>query len=252
MQVRQGPRPRLRPIPETPKLGQTVTKQVRDAIMSGIYVPGQKLVVEDLATRLGVSTMPVREALVTLANEGILDVLPRRGFRVTRFSKQDVEDIFLVHSFIAGVLAERAVPLIDERVLERLRHIGRKVDQLAKADDTERTRSQIEFLNYSFHRTINYLVNAPRLHYFLEMASQYVPRHLYSTIPTWTELTVQEHPRIIDALARRDARRVRRLAEEHVLDAARKVVENLEAHGFFTEAAEIRPVAMEPEEDDED
>ncbi len=216
--------------------------------MSGIYTSGQKLVVDDLATRLGVSTMPVREALATLAHEGILEVLPRRGFRVTELAKQDVEDIFLVHSFIAGVLAERAVPLVDEGVIKRLRHIGRKVDQLGKGGDSESGRSQIEFLNYSFHRTINYLVPAPRLHYFLEGASQYVPRHLYATIPTWTKLTIRDHPDIIRALEERDAKSARLLAEEHVLHAGRQVVENLEAHGFFTRVSEPRAVEDEDAE----
>lgn len=229
---------KLRRIPETPKLGQTVTKQIRDAIMSGVYLTGQKLVVDDLATRLGVSTMPVREALVTLAHEGVLEVLPRRGFRVAEFTKQDVEDIFLVHAFVAGVIAERAVPLVDAGVVERLKHIVRKVNQLAAAQQSEQARSRIEFLNYAFHRTYNNLVNAPRLHWFMDAASQYVPRHLYATIPTWTQLTVHDHPEIIEAFERKDRKAARRMAEEHVMHAGREVVANLESHGFWTRSPE--------------
>ena len=201
--------------------------------MSGAYLSGQKLVVDDLAETLGVSTMPVREALVTLAHEGVLEVLPRRGFRVTEITKQDVEDIFLVHAFVAGVLAERAASIMDDATLERLRHIVRKVDHLAPDMESEQTRSRIEFLNYSFHRTYNNIVKAPRLHWFWDSASQYVPRHLYATIPAWTHMTVDDHPKIVEALERRDARASRAVAEEHVRHAGRMVVENLEGHGFW-------------------
>ena len=69
-----------------PKLGREVTRILRDAIMSGKFSPGQRMMVDELARQLGVSTMPIREALVTLAGEGLVDELARRGFQVTTCS----------------------------------------------------------------------------------------------------------------------------------------------------------------------
>jgi DNA-binding GntR family transcriptional regulator len=216
-----------------PKIGQAVKKHVRDAIMSGALISGQRLVVDDLATQLGVSTMPVREAFAALSQEGLLEELPRRGYRVATLSRRDIEDIFQVYSFVAGVLAHRATELMTPKVIQHLQHTIDKVNQIIARGDSERNRSQIEFFNYSFHRSVNELVTSPRLHAYLESSSQYVPRHLYATIPTWTSLTVHEHPAILAAFEGRDAKRTRRLVEEHVLHAGQQIVENLELRRFF-------------------
>ncbi len=225
--------PKLARIRQRRRLGDEVAQQVRDAIMSGTYVAGEKLVVEDLASQLGVSTMPVREALVALAHEGVLQVSPRRGFGVARLGKQDIEDIFRVQAFLAGILAERASQTIDEKGLRRLQRIQEKVERAAANGDTGASSAQIEDLNYEFHYSLNHVVDAPRLRWFLRVATQYVPRHVYETIPTWTRLTVVDHPQIIEALESRDPTAARRRAETHVMRAGMQVVENLEARGFW-------------------
>ena len=228
------------------KLGDEVTKQIRDAVMSGAYQSGEKLAIEKLAGELGVSTMPVREALLALASEGILEISPRRGFRVAMLARRDIEDIFYVHAFLAGVLAERAARVIDEATLKRLWRIREKVDALRGSGDSDDRRQKIEFLNYSFHRTVNGLVDAPRLHWFLDAASKYVPRHMYETLDGWTQLTVDDHPHIIEALERRDESASRTRTEEHVLHAGKLVIDNLEAHGFFDNSP-AAPALPEPE-----
>ena len=231
MQVGTGER--LTPIGGRPKLGDEVTRQIRDAIMSGTYVASEKLVLEELASQLSVSTMPVREALVTLAHEGILQVSPRRGFRVAMLRRQDIEDIFRVQAFVAGVLAERAAGKIQDQEILRLSRIREKVDTLAAKGYTDQSRAKIEDLNFSFHHSINHIVDSPRLRWFLRAATQYVPRHIYEAIPTWTDLTVVDHPRILEALQARDARLARRRVEAHVMHAGMHVVENLQARGFW-------------------
>lgn len=223
----------LKPMGGRPKLGDEVTRRIRDTIMSGSYVAGQKLVVDDLAQQLAVSAMPVREALVALAHEGILEVSPRRGFRIAQLAARDVEDIFMVQAFLAGMLAEQATPLMNQGHIEQLYRIQADVEALAERD-SEEVRAKIEDCNYRFHRTINHVVEAPRLRWFLRAATQYIPRHIYETIPSWTRLTVVDHPPIIEALARRDAETGRRRVEEHVIRCGTQVVENLKARGFWS------------------
>jgi DNA-binding GntR family transcriptional regulator len=220
------------------KLGDQVAGQIRDAIMSGVFVGGEKLLVESLASRLGVSTMPVREALVALAHEGLLNSNPGRGFRVANLTKQDIEDIFLVHAFISGLLAERAVATARDTTIERLRRVTEKVDRLAASGGSEESRSKIEFLNYSFHRTINQLVDAPRLHWFLRAATQYVPRHMFETMPAWTNLTVSDHPAILAALEARNGSLLRERVEMHAIRAGQLIIDNLEERGFWSDPAD--------------
>ncbi len=180
-----------------------------------------------IAERLGVSTMPVREALVTLASEGLIEVLPRRGFRVAAVRRRDIEDVFRVHAFVAGLLAADAAAAIPAEAIERLEAIHRDIEALSRSQPSKEHTSRIEKLNFQFHRTINTVSEANRLRWFLRTASRYVPRHFYEAIPGWVEATVADHPAIIDALKRRDAAGARTLMEAHVLKAGGLVLANL-------------------------
>lgn len=228
--------PAVSPLSGRPKLGEEATRYLRDALVSGAFEPGQRMGVEDLAQQLGVSAMPVREALVALANEGLLEVLPRRGFRVARIRKQDILDVYRVHAFVAGLLAEAAAAIITDETIAELRRIQREVDRLSRQKLRLAERSaQIEELNFLFHRTINQVPDAERLRWFLRAATRYVPRHFYETIPGWVETTVHDHPDIIEALESRDPATARMVVERHVAQAGEQVVSHLATRGIWRE-----------------
>ena len=223
-------------LPQRPKLGEEATRYLRDGVVSGTYRPGQRMAVAELARQLGVSAMPIREALVTLANEGLLEVLPRRGFRVARIRRQDVEDMFRVHAFVAGLLAEQAALVIRDETIAELRSIQSDVERLAHQRLRLADRSaQVEQLNFQFHRTVNRVPDADRLRWFLRAATRYVPRHFYEAIPGWIDTTVGDHPGIIEALSRHDAARARGLVSDHVAKAGDLVIGHLASRGIWDE-----------------
>jgi DNA-binding GntR family transcriptional regulator len=210
------------------KLGEECARYLRDAVMSGRYSSGDKLVVENIAHELGVSSMPVREALLTLASEGLLDELPRRGFRVIEIKRRDIEDVFQVHSHVAGLLAAEAAPLIDDGTLSRLREIQESIVQFGHSHVSSAEQgAEIERLNFALHRTINHVPDAERLRWFLRAASRYVPRYFYERIPGWVDASIRDHPGIIAALARHDPSAAGELMEDHVLRAGKLVVSHL-------------------------
>jgi DNA-binding GntR family transcriptional regulator len=212
------------------KLGQETTRYLRDALLSGQYATGERMAVHQLAESLGVSTMPVREALVTLANEGLLEVIPRRGFRVARIGLRDIEDAFRVHAFVAGLLIEEAAPIITPSTIADLRRTQDAIlESFGQVLDEHQLAHRVEELNFKFHRTINHLPDATRLRWFLRAAARYVPRRFYETIPGWKEATRDRHGAIIDALDARNAIEARRLMEEHVIEAGTLVREYLES-----------------------
>jgi DNA-binding GntR family transcriptional regulator len=212
------------------KLGEETTRYLRDALLSGQYPTGERMAVHQLAESLGVSTMPVREALVTLANEGLLEVIPRRGFRVATMGPRDVEDAFRVHAHVAGLLIEEAAPIIPAATIAELRRIQAAiVEGFGQPRDDRQLAQRVEELNFKFHRTINHVPDAKRLRWFLRAATRYVPRRFYETIPGWSEATRDRHGAIIDALEARDASEARRLMELHVIEAGRLVREHLDA-----------------------
>jgi len=212
------------------KLGEETTRYLRDALLSGQYATGERMAVHQLADSLGVSTMPVREALVTLANEGLLEVIPRRGFRVAPMVVRDLEDAFRVHAFVAGLLIEEAAPIIPAATVAELRRIQDSIMETFRSGlEGIQLAQRVEELNFKFHRTINHVPDATRLRWFLRASTRYVPRRFYETVPGWKEATRDRHGAIIDALEARDASTARRLMELHMLEAGRLVREHLDA-----------------------
>jgi DNA-binding GntR family transcriptional regulator len=211
------------------KLGEEVAQYLREALMAGRYLPDQRLGVEDLAEELGVSTMPVREALLTLANEGLLVVRPRRGFRVVQLAVQDIEDVYDVHAYLSGRLAERAAAKISDRTAGTLVDLQRRIERAA-AD--KEPLAVLEQLNFQFHREINRCAKSPRLEWFLRAATRYLPRQFYEDIPEWTQTSTQDHPAIIEALTRHDGDAARQLMAQHVERAGALVVKSLLARGW--------------------
>jgi len=215
--------------PSRMKLGEEVARSLRDALMAGTYPPNHRMGVEELAGQLEVSTMPVREALIILANEGLLEMLPRRGFRVAQIGLQDIDDVFQVHAFLAGRLAERAAINLTEQELDELRRLEGEIDRLGAAKGST---AQIEEVNFQFHRIINKAADSKRLEWFLRAATRFVPRRFYEAIPGWVEETVGQHPSILGALQSKDAEEAKRLMELHVADAGRLVIAQLESAGW--------------------
>jgi DNA-binding GntR family transcriptional regulator len=216
------------------KLGEETTRYLRDALLSGRYSAGERMAVQQLAETLGVSTMPVREALLTLANEGLLEVVPRRGFRVAAMKLRDVQDAFRVHALVAGLLIEEAAPIISPSTIIELSQVQAKIKETFRRRlGPHELSGQVEELNFQFHGIINHVPDAKRLRWFLRAATRYVPRGFYETVPGWNEATRDRHGAIVAALEARDAARSRKLMEEHVTEAGELVRRHLAARGLL-------------------
>ncbi|MBX7455115.1 GntR family transcriptional regulator [Mycolicibacterium sp. 3033] len=114
----EGP---LRPVlPAT--LVEVAGHRLRDAILSGQLAPGQKILEEQLCADLGISRAPLREALRLLAQQGLVEHLPRRGSRVTEWSPGDILQLFELRFVLERHAIENALPLTDPgRQLEPVR-----------------------------------------------------------------------------------------------------------------------------------
>ena len=100
-------------------LAESITGRLRQLILDGQLPPGQSLRPADLAPRLGVSVMPVREALRILEAEGLVTFKPRIGARVAEIDAEDVEELYLVRGALEGLAARLAVKnLTDEDLLD--------------------------------------------------------------------------------------------------------------------------------------
>lgn len=99
------------PLPAT--LVEVAEHRVRDAILSGALQPGQKVVEEQLCADLGISRAPLREALRLLAQQGLVERVPRRGSRVAEWSSTDILQLFALRHVLECHAIETALPLPD-------------------------------------------------------------------------------------------------------------------------------------------
>jgi DNA-binding GntR family transcriptional regulator len=92
-------------------LVELATTQLRQEILGGAFAPGERIVEEQVTRRFGISRAPLREALRLLAQEGIVEHLPRRGARVATLSKTDVEELFDLRDVLERHAVTVALPL---------------------------------------------------------------------------------------------------------------------------------------------
>ncbi len=137
-----------------PTVQDVVYAQLRGSLIQGAIDAGQTLKIRDLAGRLSVSTMPVREALARLVSEGALEALPNRTVRVRPLTRARLDDLERARRLIEGELLAFALPRIaaDAAALDRLARLTQAYDELAPPalDASAETAD----LNHAFHFAI--------------------------------------------------------------------------------------------------
>jgi DNA-binding GntR family transcriptional regulator len=216
---------------ERPNLKQMVAGRLRELIFAGALRPGSKIDQDELAQRFGISKLPVREALITLESEGLVDNLPRRGSFVAPLSREDITDHYDVFGVIAGMAAERAASALAPEDLDVLDDL---VVQMEKSTST----AEQEDLNYRFHRLINRAGASRRMRSVLQLLGKSIPTRYFELISGWAETAHTQHREIVDAFRRGDAEAARHAVERHLRDSAQHAVHILEERGFWEDEAQ--------------
>lgn len=182
---------------------------LRQEIVSGRLEPGSWVRIGDLAERFGVSVSPVRDALLILAQEGLLEVHPGWGIRPNRVSANDAKDLFEIYSHVAGMMAEAATGVIEASDLDEL-------EALIQSMGAEEDGKRLEELNWEFHRGIYRHGKSLHTTTVLRLLAKNVPVGYLGHLDEWRELNTSHHPAMLRALRNRDKVTMRLLAREHV------------------------------------
>ncbi|MFC7446978.1 GntR family transcriptional regulator [Rhodococcus daqingensis] len=212
-----------------PQLSDDVAVHVRNLIMSGGARPGEFIRLDETAAELGVSVTPVREALLTLRSEGLVELVPHRGYVVAALTRGDINDLFWLQGQIAEELTRRATAAIGPEALDELRTINTKLARAVEDSDAAR----IEDLEFGFHRILNRLAGAAKLSWFLLNATRYTPVHFYSADHGWGDAAVESHERLIAAMAAGKADEAGRESRAHFIDGAQRLIKHLEEVGIW-------------------
>src|SRR5437868_9162498 len=123
------------------------TELIREAIVDGRLPPGQRLKEEELARELGISRTPVREALLILQAEGLVDAAPNRGAVVRSHDADDLEDLYQLRALLEGYAARRAATNIPEAAVTELWASCERFESLAEGDVQELVKENLLFHN---------------------------------------------------------------------------------------------------------
>jgi DNA-binding GntR family transcriptional regulator len=205
-----------------PKLGRrhqplaaAVLTSLRDAIVSGIYSPGQRLVEEDLALELEVSRGPIREALHLLAVEGFVEIEPRRGAKVAVFTRKQADDLFVMRLTLEGLVARLAA---ERRTDDQLRALREVCEEGLAAANAQRTED-LPALNTAFHEALADAADNTLLAEQLSTMSTMIQWAYAKRIRERLGDSWNEHRTIVDAVAARDSAAAELAAQRHVQNA---------------------------------
>lgn len=212
------------------QLSDEVAGHLRAAIMSGTLRPGTFIRLDETAARLGVSITPVREALLTLRGEGMVQLEPHRGHVVLPLSRRDIEDIFWLQATIAKELAATAAQRITDAEIDELVRLN---DVLAAAVDA-RDAEAIAAAEFAFHRSFNYATGRIKLSWFLLHVARYMPPLVYTANPEWGAAAVANHQQLIAALRERNIDDVVAHTTWQFTDGARRLTDRLNQIGIWT------------------
>ena len=197
-------------------LTKLVTTALRERILTGDIAIGERLVEGRLSEELGVSRMPVREALRELAAEGIVTIEPRRGAYVTTFSEQQKRELVEVRATLEALNAKLAAKRHDPQQIAELRRILDEGARLMENEDPGLLTRQ----NFRYHEALGNIAGNTILQDMIRSLRDRTAMLFATTSRQRAEQNWQEHAAILRAVIDGDAELAALLAARHVFNAA--------------------------------
>jgi DNA-binding GntR family transcriptional regulator len=179
---------------------QVVARRLRDAIVGGRYSPGERLRQEEIAGEMGISRVPVREALRQLETEGLVTLAPHAGATVAQLDPRDLDEIYAIRIALEPMLIAESAGRLDPEQLEHLRELVLEIE--ASVEVPERWLD----LDRRFH--VDSFAGAPMpqarelAEGFWNRTQHYRRAHVLGMSRDDLEVVHLEHRLILDALER--------------------------------------------------
>ncbi len=203
---------------------ELVAAVLREAITTGVLRANEPLPQDEIARRLRVSHIPVREALRQLQSEGLVTYQPNRGAAVSALTPAEIREIYDIRVMLESAALRRATPRLSAAQLQRAREI---LERAERAQDGGSWGA----LDVDFHQLIYFLDDRPRLGEMIAGLLRRVDRYWLShgLMLTHRVEFEQEHRQLLAAVERRDPDAAAALLQQHLTGAADRLVSELES-----------------------
>jgi DNA-binding GntR family transcriptional regulator len=197
-----------------------IYEHLRGEILAGRPAPGSRLVVDQIAERLGVSKVPVREAITRLTGEGWLETRPHAGPVLPLITPDEIRETALIRSALESSAVRAAAPRHDETSLAALADLVHRMDDAV--EDFPRR-------NLELHTAVIAPAPYPRLKNMtvslMERALHYQTVH---RLPGYLDQAQAEHREIVEALVAHDTERAGDVISRHIRTAAERLADFME------------------------
>lgn len=207
-------------------LRDVVFNTIREAILKGELVPGERLMEKQLAERMGVSRTPIREAIRKLELEGLVLMVPRKGAEVAKITEKDIKDVLEVRATLEALAVRLACERMDEQCMQRLTQVKEEFERAASKKEVNLLiKKDIEFHDAIFAATGNvkliHIVNNLR-----EQIYRFRVKYI-SEMKDYSGL-VKEHEEIVENIRNGNKERAEEIAVRHIENQERAVIEMLD------------------------
>ena len=208
-------------------LHDEVVARLRDLIVEGTLLPGDRVNERELCERFAVSRTPLREALKVLASEGLIEILPSRGARIARLTQGELRGAFEVIASLEALAGRLACERISEAQIERIAQLTETMRAAYAAGD----RPEYFQLNERIHGAIMEAAQNPLLANTYRTLSARIrrARYLANFSPVRWDEAMREHDAIVRTLRARDGAALAALMERHVAEKCEVALANFGA-----------------------
>ena len=202
-------------------LRDVVFNTLREAILKGDLNPGERLMELQLASKLGVSRTPIREAIRMLEQEGLAVTTPRKGAEVAKMTLKDMEDVLEIRDALDELAVRIACQKITDEQLKQLEDVKELFEKNTQTNNVK----NIAEADVSFHDVIYEATGNPKLVTLLNNLREQVYRYRVEYIkdPKNYPTLIAEHEAILDSLKNRDVKNAVEAMHVHVANQAEAV-----------------------------
>jgi DNA-binding GntR family transcriptional regulator len=202
-----------------PSLVEVTTRQLREEILTGQLAPGQRLIEDQIRLRFSISRAPLREALRSLAQQGLVEHLPQRGMRVTELTDTDIDQLFGIRWALERYAIESTFPLADPTGNDRLGDVRQWLELMRQADADGDDLGKDD-AHRAFHAAIVGLVGNRQLDLALEPILLKLQRPMALNLRREAQLLgpaagIVRHEQLVAALETNDRQRILSEFEAH-------------------------------------
>ena len=200
--------------PRRKSLREEVYQSLKKSILHGKLKGGQRLIEEQLADQIGISRTPVREAFHKLERDDLVSRLPKGGFAVREFTKEDVEEIFGIRIALESYASYLATPHMTPERISALEKKVAELESTIKKGDYDK----VVQLQTDFHDLLYKSCKSKKLFEMINNFRDYFYRYRSALLQTKDGLksSIEDHERMLEAMKKKNPRLVERVVRKHL------------------------------------